>query len=149
MGRKEGLAPKRSKKKVYELKENIAKLMSQGLSNKDIMSALKLPNNTFYRYYDEAVKELQKEHLSKTNRIVFGFATRSMNRVKELQRKFRETGDIRSLKIAQDIEDSVNKLFQDLGILERTPDRIQQENVIIYERPDWLDQPRDKKNKTA
>ena len=130
---------KRTREEVEKLKETIAGLLTQAIPHKTIYTNLKIPRNTFYRYYDQLAKDFRDQHLKKANRIIYGYGSRSMNRVRVLQEKYRKTKDHRVLEAAQRIEKNVIDLYQDLGILERAPEKIKQElTLVTYKKPDWL-----------
>jgi hypothetical protein len=130
---------KRTKEEVEKLKESIAILLTQAIPHKQIYTQLNIPHRTFYHYYDELADDFRNDHLKKASRIIYGFGARSMNRVRELQAKYLEEKDYRILEKAQAIEKSIMDLYQDLGILERAPEKITQElTLVAYKEPEWI-----------
>ena len=142
---------KRPQEEIEKLKETIASLLTQAIPHKTIYTQLGIPRNTFYRYYDQLSKDFRQQHLSKSGRIIYGYAARSMNRVKELQNIYLKSKnkekDAGILQKAQGIENDVVSLYQNLGILQRAPEEIKQElTLVTYKKPKWL---KDKEEKEA
>lgn len=140
---------KRKKKEILELKEKILILLSQAVPDRKIFKALNLPQKTFYRYLDEINKDLKERFLERTDRIISGRVNRSMNRMRLFHQRFEETQDIRALDSAERTEENLSKFFQDIGVLDRSAEKIKLEGTIVtYKEPEWLKEQktREKKN---
>lgn len=132
----------RNKQEVQKITEQVNKLVGQGkLSHQEMIQQLNLTRSTFYRYLDKAVELNRKNYLSKSKRIINGYIERADNRVREMRKVYDEQGvkDTTILKRIDDMEKSKNQFKLDVGILEKSAERIKQEiKVVSYERPDWL-----------
>lgn len=139
---------KRTKAQKQELKETILTGILNIVPAVQVMRENKIPNNTYYRYLDEIAEEFNKNWLSKAQRQVTVFLKRSDNRITELRKKYVKVSDPKLLMMEQDIDNSIQKTKQDLGILEKAPELIKQEvTVVTYGEPLFIKEARAKELK--